>query len=376
MPAMYIRDPIFGDININDTAQCLIDNEWMQRLRYIKQLGFDYLVYPAANHSRFEHSLGTMKVTSDMASKIFHVDDPELSIAGLMHDIGHTPFSHQSEEIATKYLHKTHEEMGADLISQSSIRDVISESTLSLKKILSYFKGKGKGKLITGPLGSDRIDYLMRDAYHTGVAYGVIDYIRLMNKLAFFRGGNVAIYENGIGGAESMLIARYYMFSSVYLHHAALIAGEMYIMALENAIDEGSIMPKELVSFTDDKTILELLKSNASKHIIEMVLSRNLFKRTYYGEIGKKQIKIQEVRDAIESKGVNHNDYIISVINFKGGNDDTPLIDNKGKYIGMLSEKSELFNTLGKILNNRRILMVACIPRFRGKISTAIKKVL
>jgi HD superfamily phosphohydrolases len=134
MPGMYIRDPLFGDIHINDVAQRLIDNEWMQRLRYIKQLGFDYLVYPAANHSRFEHSLGTMKVTSDMASKIFSEDDPELSIAGLMHDIGHTPFSHQSEDIATKYLKKTHEEIGASIISESSIHDVISESTLSLKK--------------------------------------------------------------------------------------------------------------------------------------------------------------------------------------------------------------------------------------------------
>ena len=126
--------------------------------------------------------------------------------------------------------------------------------------------------MITGPLGSDRIDYLMRDAYHTGVAYGVIDYIRLMNKLAFSRDGNVAIYENGIDGAESMLIARYYMFSSVYLHHTTLISGAMYNLELENAIEEGSIIPEELVSFTDDKMVAELLKSNASNHIIEMVL--------------------------------------------------------------------------------------------------------
>lgn len=376
MPGMYIRDPLFGDIHITDVAQRLIDNEWMQRLRYIKQLGFDYLVYPAANHSRFEHSLGTMKVTSDITSKIFIKDDPELAIAGLMHDIGHTPFSHQSEEIATKYLRKTHEEIGASIISESSIHDVISESTLSLKKVLSYFKGKSRGKLITGPLGSDRIDYLMRDAYHTGVAYGVIDYIRLMNKLAFSKDGNVAIYENGIGGAESMLIARYYMFSSVYLHHTAVISEAMYNLALENAIEEGSIVPKEFISFTDDKTIAELLKSNASKHIIEMILSRNLFKRAYYGEIGKKQINVQEVRDAIERAGVEYNDYIIRVINFKGGNDDAQLIDNAGKHICMLSGKSELFDTLGKILTNRRILIVACVPKFKDKINTAIKKVL
>ncbi len=376
MLGMYIRDPLFGDIHINDVAQRLIDNEWMQRLRYIKQLGFDYLVYPAANHSRFEHSLGTMKVTSDMASKIFSEDDPELSIAGLMHDIGHTPFSHQSEDIATKYLKKTHEEIGASIISESSIHDVISESTLSLKKVLSYFKGESRGKLITGPLGSDRIDYLMRDAYNTGVAYGVIDYIRLMNKLAFSKDGNVAIYENGIGGAESMLIARYYMFSSVYLHHTAVISEAMYNLALENAIEEGSIIPKEFIYFTDDKAVAELLKSNASKHIIEMVLSRNLFKRAYYEEIGKKQINVQEVRDAIEMAGVKYNDYVIRVINFKGGNDDVQLIDNTGKRICMLSEKSELFNTLGKMLNSRRILMVACNPKFKDKINTAIKKVL
>ncbi len=376
MPSRYIRDPIFGDISINATVRPLLDNELMQRLRYIKQLGFSYLVYPAANHSRFEHSLGTMKVTGDIASKIFFEEDHELSAAGLMHDIGHTPFSHQSEEIATKYMHKTHEEIGADLIAHGSMRDAIADSTLSLKKVLGYLRGVGRGKLITGSLGSDRIDYLMRDAYHTGVAYGVIDYIRLMNKLTFSKHDGVTIYESGIAGAESMLIARYYMFSSVYLHHTAVISEAMYLLALENAISEGDIVPRELVSFTDDKAILELLKSKASKGIMGMIMSRNLFKRAYYEEIGEKRIKIQEMSDAIEKLGVNHNDYIIKTISFKGGADDAPLIDNAGAFTGMLSEKSELFNTLSKILNNRRILMVACAPKFKEKVSTAIKKVL
>ena len=231
---MEIRDPIHGNIDIDDTEAGVIDTPEMQRLRYIKQLDMTYLVFPGANHTRFEHSLGTMQVTKALLSSMGE-NEKEIAYAGLLHDIGHGPFSHLSEGFIKKYLKKDHEKIGEERITNSEIKDIISDSGMNFGRIVDYFRDADKIDVVGGVLGSDRIDYLMRDSHYTGVAYGVIDYERLKKRLIPYR-NRVAIMESGVSGAESLLLARYFMHSNVYMHHAKLIASKMLQRAMRTGL--------------------------------------------------------------------------------------------------------------------------------------------
>ncbi len=372
---MYIRDPVFGNVNFTEAEQTLLEDEHMQRLRYIKQTSFAYLVYPGAMNTRFEHSIGTMHVTREIAEGISdeaREGVEELCAAGMMHDIGVAPFSHSSDPALAKYLHKTHEDIGRDIIRHSSISDRIGDSTLSKKKIIDYFDGKGKGELITGALGSDRIDYLIRDSYHTGVAYGIIDFNRIKGKLAMYK-GKPAVYEEGIVGAESLLIARYFMFSSVYFHHTNVIASAMYEKALEAAIDSGEMDRSVLLEYTDSEMLQKLVESKSSHELASMIKSRRLFKRAYY-KVGVGDVDASEIRDAIEKEGFKENEYVVEVYGFKGKGDDIQVISKEREYVGKLLELSPLVSALNGVLKDRKMLLVACEKRNREKVGRIVER--
>ncbi|MGC8586859.1 MAG: HD domain-containing protein [Candidatus Micrarchaeia archaeon] len=371
---MYIRDAVFGNVDISEAELKLIEDSHMQRLRYIKQLSFAYLVYPGAEHTRFEHSIGAMHVTGEIVDKIFGKDtEEELKVVGLMHDIGVAPYSHSSDHILLKYLRKTHEQIGAEIIKESSIRDAINSSTLSLKKILSYFNGESKGSFVTGAIGSDRIDYLMRDSYHTGVAYGIIDFNRIKGKITSYK-GSPAVFEEGIQGAESLLIARYFMFSSVYLHHTAIIASLMFERALEAALDAGRIFPGELTELNDETLTFKLASIDVSRNLIGRISRRQLYKRAYYKELKNGNANVDEIAKALDRNGFDSESYVISVYGFKGEGDDLAVISKDGSYLGTLKELSPLVSTLSAILRNKKMLIVACDPRDREEIRKIVEK--
>ena len=370
---MYIRDPVLNDIQVTELEEKVIDLPEFQRLRSISQLGFSNLVYPGANGTRFEHSLGTMKITKDISDRLYGETDQELSIAGLLHDIGHTPFSHQTEQVFIKYLHKSHEQIGYDMIRASAIRDVIQASGISLKKTLGYFRGIGRGAVITGPLGSDRLDYLMRDAYQTGVAYGIIDYTRIRNGLTNLH-GMPAVRLNSIDGAESMLIARYYMLSSVYFHHTSVIAASMLCKALEACIDNSEIAASVSSRLTDSQLMSTLINSRSGSKLASMVAERKLFKRAYYLDSLDSHLTKGELEDALEKAGIDRNDYIVEIKTFKGGSDDVTVVDRDGGKIGSLSKISPLFNALLEMLNKRSIVVVACSPANIARARRALHK--
>lgn len=371
---IFIKDPITGDIEISREERLIIDDKNFQRLRYIKQLGLSYLSYPGANHTRFEHSIGVMHMTREICDRL-GIDDEELVIAGLLHDIGHTPFSHQVEHVLQKHLKKSHEEIGIELVSKSSIRDAISKSTLSFSRIKSYMRGRGRGDIVSGSLGSDRIDYLMRDSHYTGTAYGVIDRERLTNKFIYYK-GRLSIVPSGIRSAESMLIARYYMFLSVYQHHTTLIAGSMLIKAIESAIEEGEIDPNDLKHYNDSTLTTKLLNSNTvSKRIMEQILERRLFKRVVFKSVPyNKSINIDMINDKISKENVSYNDFIVEDIRTKGGDEDIIIFDPTSKTLSKLSESSQLFNALTDTIAKRRILLIAGSDTSNSRISKAVSK--
>ncbi|MCL4383442.1 HD domain-containing protein [Candidatus Marsarchaeota archaeon] len=373
---MHIRDAILGSIELSDAELKIIDTKYMQRLRFIKQLGFSYLVYPGANNTRFEHSLGTMQITKEITKNIFNEDIEELYCAALLHDIGHAPFSHQSDFALKKYLNKTHEDISIDMIKKTEIKDIISNSTMSLSKVLNFLKGKTKGNIISSSIGSDRIDYLMRDSRYTGVAYGVIDYNRIKSKLAMFK-NTLAVFEGGITGVESMLLARYFMFSSVYLHHTTLIADQMFRKAYDTALENKQIDINLLTTGTDDQ-VFNLLLNLPNSELIKKIKERKLFKRVFSSEFDKRKLKIniQEIINAIENLNISNNDYVISFSEYKPEKEDIYVLDRNKKLLGNLDSVSPLIKALEGIFENKIRLLVACNPKYTKRINKALNKIM
>ncbi|MCL5430527.1 MAG: HD domain-containing protein [Candidatus Marsarchaeota archaeon] len=370
---LHITDPLLGDIETSEVEANVIENPAFQRLRYIRQLGFANLVYPGANHTRFEHSIGTMMITKEVVKDTMEAQNPELDCVGLLHDIGHGAFSHYTDSLLNKYLHTTHEKLGEEMIANSELRDILSKS-ISYKRFANYFRGNNLGQLVTGAIGSDRLDYLSRDAHYTGVAFGVIDYPHIKKRLAIYK-ESPAVYESGIHSAENVLIARYSMFTSVYYHHTIMIAQGMYVKAVENAIESNAIDPQELKELNDWEMLARLKKANDSRDLAKGLESRRLFKRAY-PEILETAIKPEEISNAIEKKDIGRNDYVVVQVQYKGDSDEVQVVNKNGELMGKLTEMSPLVNALMGILKNKRSIIVACKPQHITKVKKAVEMAL
>lgn len=367
-----IQDAVVGDIEPTATQMMLLQDPHMQRLRHIRQLSFANLVYPSANHTRFEHSLGTMQITKEVVHSTLKEKNEELECVGLLHDIGHSAFSHSADGLLQKYLKTTHEKIGEELLMKSSMKDILQDSTMSLKNIQSYFRGEGYGSIITGAIGSDRLDYLARDSHYTGVAYGVINYSNIAHRLVLYN-NTPAVYEKGVTAAESMLIARYTMFSSVYHHHVTRIAESMYEKAVEFALQSKELDPESLRVLNDWEMINKLINIDRSKELMQRILTRRLFKRAYYKPVSG-LVDPKEIRSALEKNGFGEGDYIINMIKIKGGSDDIDVVDKDGKFVGKLTSVSPLVKTLTTVLDGRQKLLVACDAKDKEKVGAIIEK--
>lgn len=273
-----IRDSIHGNLYLNDFEIKLVDTPQIQRLRRIKQLGFTYLVYPGANHSRFEHSIGTLHIASQIADNIGLEKDEKDMVrsAALLHDAGHGPFSHVSEGV----LDSPHEYLTSRVIKESDLLHILSEK-FDPDEIIDMINGKGLlGQIISGELDADRMDYLIRDSYYTGVAYGMIDTGRLIHSIKLK--DNLIIEAKGIQAAESALIARYLMYPSVYQHHTTRIINSMFKRCMK-WLFEAEIVDPETIYHYDDSDIVAVARAQEGKikNIISRLDNRDLFKRVF-----------------------------------------------------------------------------------------------
>jgi uncharacterized protein len=274
-----IRDSVHGDLHLEEFEVRLTDTPEIQRLRRIKQLGFTYLVYPGANHSRFEHSIGTMYLASRLARNLQLDEDTHTLVrsCALLHDAGHGPFSHVSERV----LDLSHEELTSKLIKESQLGDILSER-FSVKEVLKVINGEGPlGQIISGELDVDRMDYLLRDSHYTGVAYGVIDVERLIYNMKL-DDGTLLLRSKGVQAAESMLLARYFMYPSVYQHHTTRIVNSMFRRCLGKLLEKKVINEHEIYRY-DDTDIISLARSEEGyiHDIMERLDTRQLYKRVY-----------------------------------------------------------------------------------------------
>ncbi len=252
---LNIRDPIYGFISLDEIEKELIQTLPFQRLRFIRQLGNSFWVYPSASHSRFEHSLGVFHLSKKILKRLkeegchnlTEEDEESFKLASLLHDIGHTPFSHAGERFEGKPLFKNvknHDIMGAKIIQeQGEIKDILNRySNKNVLKKISFIMGGSNEPitpndtllhdLLTGHVGIDRIDYLLRDSYTLGVMYGKFDLERILETFRYEKdkevdiqtfdkqiGGTPVYWESGgIRALEQFVIARYLMYSEVYLH--------------------------------------------------------------------------------------------------------------------------------------------------------------
>uniref|UniRef100_A0A7C3YM10 HD domain-containing protein n=1 Tax=Geoglobus ahangari TaxID=113653 RepID=A0A7C3YM10_9EURY len=328
-----IHDVIHGSIKLNEWQLEIIDTPTFQRLRRIKQLGFAHLVYPGANHTRFEHSLGAMHV----ASKI--TNNEEIVAAALIHDIGHTPFSHSTENTLKKYLKSRHEDI-KDIIKNSEIKDVLEKYGMNWKLVV---KNVTKPP-VSGVIDVDRIDYLLRDSHYTGVAYGIIDADRLLDKIVF-DGREIYIERGGIRAAESFLISRYLMYSTVYYHHVCRISKKMFERALDYMIRDGLLLAEDLRKMDDyDITCLMRGSEGFPKEIITRLDNRDLYKRALYVPIDHvgvniNRIKIEKTeREIAETAGVDPQEVIVDIPPIEVEDFDIPVeIDGEKISIGEVS---------------------------------------
>jgi HD superfamily phosphohydrolase len=290
-----IRDPLWKNIRVDPLALRLVDTPAFQRLRYVRQLGLAYLVYPGASHSRFEHALGAYHL-AQRALSLFAERGLEREIspdacrivrcAALLHDIGHYPFSHALEEIGA--LH--HEEVARPLITTGAVADVLRQElgTDAPERIMALIRGKSDSPLqglISGSLDLDKIEYLKRDAFMCGVNYGDIDVERLLDSLQLVhepeRGAaTVGISEKGLSALESLLFAKYQMYRNVYWHHAVRSATAMYKRLVEGALRAGSLDAATLAAFTDEGLLHELAQ-RAPTSLLAALRERRLYKRIF-----------------------------------------------------------------------------------------------
>jgi HD superfamily phosphohydrolase len=280
-----IKDPVHGYVEVDDFALALLDSPALQRLRFIKQLGFSYLVYPGANHTRFEHSLGTMFL-ADVASNRFGLSESEHTLvvaAALLHDIGHGPFSHASEPLMEKFLHRTHNDI--DMLVGEQVGSLLRKGGIDPDELCAVVKGKHSlSQIIHGDLDVDRMDYLLRDAYYTGAPYGSVDAQRLIRHLIRTSEGTV-LDENGVNAAESLLIARTLMRPTVYYHHVSRIGESMYQLAVLEHLESAPKESSQQFFRMDDSTCLHTLRTSenpVARELAFRLYERRLYKRAIY----------------------------------------------------------------------------------------------
>ena len=277
----HISDPVYKTIGLSELETEIIDTPVFQRLRRIKHLGLVSLVYPGADFSRFDHALGVCHITGQILSVIKKAnpeildDDKEIQkyrLAGLLHDIGHYPFSHPMEEAIKEYYRQSfvdpkdsnekssrsneqaeikflgHEEVGkAILRSDPDLKEILDRNGYEPDEISGIFTGSTElpfSNLVKSDLDADRIDYLLRTAHHTGVPYGSIDLDYLISQVILDKEKRISLHQRALRSAEHLLLCRYFVYQQNIFHKT--VAGFEYL--LRNI--SKALLQKELISFS------------------------------------------------------------------------------------------------------------------------------
>lgn len=319
-----IKDPVHGYVYITEAEKQLIDSYPVQRLHRLRQLAGSEFVYPGANHTRFEHSIGVMYLAGKLTenqnlSQLLSEDEVQIvRMAALLHDVGHGPFSHVFEHLLVKFLNKTHEDMTQWIIQKSELRDIISglgyDPDAIGKLAVGELRRRGKAfldQIIQSTVDVDKLDFVVRDTYHTGAEYGYVDIFRLIHMLDVL-GENLAVDVGALSALESFVLARLESFRSIYFHRVGRAAQIMLATAMEKAKDELGLVdfdsPEDYLALNDYTVWTMLKECKKSRGIMEDLERRRLLKcaydRTFH--VREKMVpsifSVDEVRDQMRNK--------------------------------------------------------------------------
>ena len=311
-----IQDPVHGSIVVDGVFLDVMDRQEMQRLRSVKQLGLGYLVFPGANHTRFEHCLGAYHLAGEMADSIGLSKEDSMAVrtAGLLHDICHAPYSHTLETIMEEVTGQDHMELARNLImgkiktcrdrdtdlfgNDAPMAEIIEaagvdpvqvcdliaypETTVRESDLLSFEGGKDEffrskdyiHQIIHGPVDCDQMDYLLRDAHYTGVVLGHFDIDRILAKLRVAN-DRICIAQGGAPAAEGLMVSRSLMYTSVYFHPTVRIINRM----ITKAVLESGLDLKDMYLWDDADLAQKLYACGGTSSRIMRLLNNRMFYR-------------------------------------------------------------------------------------------------
>ena len=397
-----VNDPIYGFITIPSRLIFeLIEHPYFQRLRRISQMGMSYLVYPGAHHTRFHHALGAMHLMQKavqvlrLKGVVISEDEEEaLQIAILLHDIGHGPFSHAMEHSIVNKL--SHEDISLLFMEQLN-RQFNNRLTFAIHIFKNEYPRKFLYQLISGQLDMDRLDYLRRDSFYTGVPEGAVNSERLITMLNVVD-DKLVVEEKGIYSVEKFIVARRLMYWQVYLHKTSLVAEQLLLRVLKRAKEltlQGTELPasdallfflKNAVSIDsfsddilqtfadlDDYDIVSALKSWVKvddyvlQNLSEMILNRDLLKikikkKPFSSERIKKELKEFKNKHNLSEGDASYFVFTGEIFNQAYNMDEETinLLTNSGKVIDV-AKASDQLNL--EALSKKVVKYYLCYPK-------------
>jgi HD superfamily phosphohydrolase len=407
-----IKDPVHGYVYITEAEKEIIDSYPMQRLRRLRQLAGSEYVYPGANHTRFEHCVGVMYLAGKVVenpnvSRIVSDEEADVErVAGVLHDVGHGPFSHVFEHLLIRDLEKTHEDITSWIIEKSELSATIAKMGYKPEEVAKLAVGKlhkpSKAfldQIISSAVDVDKQDFIVRDTYHTGAEYGFVDVFRLIHALDVL-GEDLAVELGALSALEAFMIARIESFKSIYFHRVGRAAQIMLAMAMEKANAELGLTafktPEEYLAMDDYTVWAALKKCEASKGIIDDLEHRRMLKcayeRTFYEKdamvsniFGREVYRRQMQNEIAKEAGVEAEAVVIDVPTVPSvpyhhavlmESMEIPVFSRSqagGKTLQRLSEISKIFETLKGFIN---ILRVYTNEADRGNVERATTKIL
>ncbi|MEM2109764.1 MAG: HD domain-containing protein [Candidatus Odinarchaeota archaeon] len=402
----FIKDPVFGYIHFTPEEKNVIDTKTFQRLIRIRQLAGAEYVYPGANHTRFEHSLGVMYLAGELSKNLESVREEELEeirLAGLLHDIGHGAFSHIFEAVLNKFFKINHEDMTRKLIRDGELKDIISDAGYNPERISRLAVGQLNDRnkeyldqILRSTVDADKMDYIVRDSYHTGAGYSA-DVWRLIYTMEVVN-NKLSVSSTAIYTLEAFLLARVESFKSIYFHKTARAAQIMIGNALIKAYEDEPFFSlnnlDEYIELTDYTVWPILKRSKKAAPIVDDLEHRRLLKSVYENIVitkenlatrifSKEQIKASIEKEIAEEAGVAEDDVVIDsplvpsvpyAYSSKEERFEVPVFDKKtNSLLEPGSEVSKIIEAMRGYLN---VLRVYTIAEHREKVKKAALKIL
>jgi len=427
-----IHDSVHGSVKVEGFFVDIMHRPEIQRLHDIHQLGMAYLVFPGANHSRMEHSLGTFFLAGRMADALNIVKDDKMTLqsAAFLHDIGHSPYSHTLEAVLEERTGMTHTDIGRAMISgeirvwseedesvigaQGTIAELLEangvdadlvssiivspedpnpngQSTLTIDDGQAHFnEDRFLRQIIHGPVDADQMDYLLRDAHYTGVAHGAIDLDRLLDTMELHN-GDVTIRKNGIVAVEGLMVARSLMYTSVYFHKTVRIAEMMLCKAVEQASDQAI----ETIHRDTDSSLQAKLFADGGNaaRIMTLLKYRHLYKKAFslaIGDLDDDQLNIlfkltdnrrrrAMEKEIAEKANILESDVIVDMPSKeilltepRIGKTEVPIWD--GERVRSLSKYSPLAKAIQSRGVNDWAVLVSCPEKYKERVRKATER--